>query len=185
MKGKKMSLIDDASRALAPHTRHLTGTISHHAAKLEERLDELKQSSDLGRPDTDDQFKYLIVNKKLPAERQSFDELAGGYDDGGPTLGEIWLIQTICVNGEVNKSPGFVLRTNTGRLILAVKKEFTGSENPGGNSVLLQGEVLFFEPLEEGVFDFTVNVVQRKFPRQHPDAGHGISEALRDSFASF
>lgn len=111
-----MGLLDDASRLLAPHTQAVAGTIDRHGKNITERLGELAQFSDLGRPDTADVSKFLIVNSKLKNERISFDQLTGGNDDGGPSLGEIWLLQSICVNGQANKSPGFAIRTNTGRL---------------------------------------------------------------------
>jgi hypothetical protein len=172
-----MSLMEDASKQLAPHTKHLGSVINRHGIAITQRLDELAQASDIGRPDTDDKFKFLTVRGKLPFEAQTFDNLVGGSDDGGPTLGEIWMLQSICVNGQPNKSPGFTIRTNTGRLIMAVVPEGMGNENIGGDVVLLQGEILIFEPLAEGVFDFTVSLVQRKFPRQEADAGWGVSEA--------
>jgi len=171
-----MSLMEDASKQLAPHTKHLGSVIDRHGIAITQRLNELAQASDIGRPDTADDFKFLTVKKKLPAEAQTFDNIIGGSDDGGPTLGEIWMLQSVCVNGQPNKSPGFAIRTNTGRLILAVVPEGMGNENIGGDVILLQGEILVFEPLAEGVFDFTITVVQRKFPRQAPDAGWGVSQ---------
>jgi hypothetical protein len=171
-----MSLIQDASGALTPHTKYLAGIIDVHGARIVERLDEIAQASDVGRPDTGDDFKFLIVNSKLPALNQTFDNIVGGHDAGGPGLGEIWMVQSICVNGQPNKSPGFAIRTNTGRLIFAVTPEGMGNETTSGSVILLQGEVLIFEPLLEGVFDFTITVVQRKFPRQEADAGFGVSE---------
>jgi hypothetical protein len=170
-----MNFIDDASKALEPHTKHIAGIISANGAKIIERLDEIAQTSDVGRPDTGDDFKFLIVNKKIAAATQPFDTIIGG-GDSGPTLGEIWMVQSICVNGLPNKSPGFAIRTNTGRLIFAVMAEGMGNETTSGSIILLQGEYLIFEPLAEGVFDFTITVVQRKFPRQEPDAGFGVSE---------
>jgi hypothetical protein len=172
-----MSLIDDASSALAPHTRHLSDTVAHHGKKIVEQLNELRRESDVGRPDTGDRFKFFIVRKKLPAEPVPIN-LATQVpnDDPGPTLGEVWLVQSICVNGQPPKSPGFAIRTNTGRLLFAVVPEGMGNETTGGSVVLLQGEVIIFEPLLEGTFDFTLSVILRKASRQTPDGGHGISE---------
>lgn len=170
-----MGIMDDASGALAPHTKHLGGIISRHGAAINQSIRELQQQSDLGRPDTEDDWKFLIVNKKLPLERVSFDQLTNSNDDGGPSLGEVWLIQSICTNGQPNKSPGFNIRTNTGRLLFAIVPEGMGNETVSGSVTLLQGEVIFFEPLAEGVFDFTISLIQRKFPRQEPDAGYGQS----------
>jgi hypothetical protein len=171
-------MIEGASAALVPHTQRLAGVIDEHGRKITEQLDEMIRQSDVGRPDTGDKFKFINVLAKLPATKQTFDNLMPGftYDDGGPTVGEIWMVQTLCVNGQSNKSPGFAIRTNTGRLVFAVVPEGMGNENTGGNVYILQGEVLVFEPLAEGTFDFTLTVVQRKFPRGHADAGWGVSE---------
>lgn len=175
-----MSILDDASTALAPHTKHLGSVVEKHGLAITQRLDELNQSSDIGRPDTADDFKFLTVRKIIPAGVQTFDNLIGGSDDGGPTLGEVWLIQSICLNGGPGKSPAFTIRTNTGRLVYAAPAEFTKMDTMSGSIVLLQGEILEFETALEGIFDFTLSVVQRKFPRQAPDAGWGTSDAAYD-----
>jgi hypothetical protein len=168
--------MDDASRQLAPHTKHLGGIIEKHGAAIAERLSELTQSSDLGRPDTADDFKFLTVRKTIPAGQYTFDNLVGGLDDGGPTLGEVWLVQAIALNGLPGKSPAFALRTNTGRLIYGAKPEENNVDTFSGSIVLLQGEILEMEVPLEGAFDFSLTVIQRKFPRQEPDAGWGVSE---------
>jgi len=172
-----MSILDDASKQLAPHTKHLGGIIERHGTAIAERLSELTQSSDLGRPDTADDFKFLTVRKTIAPGIYTFDNLVGGLDDGGPTLGEIWLVQAIALNGVPGKSPAFAIRTNTGRLIYGAKAEENAVDTFSGSVVLLQGEILEMEVALEGSFDFTITVIQRKFPRQPADAGWGISEA--------
>jgi len=180
-----MSLIEDASAALAPHTRHLAdhlvGTIREQGGRIEEELRELRQQSDLGRPDTGDIFKFFIIRRQVVlgvAGEQIPLNLVSGVpnDDPGPTLGEVWLIESICTNGLPPKSPGFTIRTNTGRLIFAVVPEGMGNESISGSVILLQGETLVMEPSATGLFDFTISVLLRKYPRRQPDAGYGVSE---------
>jgi|SRR5208283_852007 len=173
-----MSLIDDASAALAPHTRHLTDTLAYHGTRISEQLSELSQTSDVGRPDTGDPFKFLIVaKKKLPPETVPLNLITGIVnDEAGPALGEIWLLQSLVSSGSVPKSPQFNIRTNTGRLLFASNAEGNSNEKYGGDVVLLQGEIFVFEPAAEGIFDFTISVILRKLPRQHADAGYGVSE---------
>ena len=173
-----MSLMEDASRALAPHTRHLTDTLAYHGDRIYEQLSELHQVSDVGRPDTGDVFKFLIVaKKKLPLEIVPLNLITGVQnDEAGPSLGEIWLIQSLVSSGSVPKSPQFNIRTNTGRLLFASNTEGNSNEKYGGDVILLQGELLVFEPSAEGIFDFTISVVLRKRSRQKPDAGYGVSE---------
>lgn len=173
-----MSFIEDASNALAPHTRHLTNSLNYHGARLDQKLSELVQLSDLGRPDTGNVFKFLIVQrKKLPLETVPLNLITGiQNDEAGPSLGEIWLLQSLVSSGSTPKSPQFNIRTNTGRLIYASSTEGNSNEKYGGDIILLQGEVLIFEPSAEGVFDFTISVILRKMPRQRPDAGYGVSE---------
>jgi hypothetical protein len=157
-----MSLIDDASRALAPHTAAVVETLNRHGENIAERV------GDLGRPDTGDQFYSIIRNGKIEGEQNLTESRA-------PEQGEIWLIQCICANGEVLKSPAFAVRTNTGRLIFAMPKEAVNTQQPGGDIPLLPGETLLFQPHAGGEFDFTITVVMRKAPRPPADAGFGIS----------
>lgn len=180
-----MSFIDEASRAAAPHTRHITdqvcATIDSQGAKIESSIREVLQRSDLGRPDTGDVFKFFIIRREVivgtVGEQIPLNLVSGvPNDDPGPTLGEIWAIQSICVNGLPTKSPGFTIRTNTGRLIFAVVPEGMGNESVSGSVVLLQGEALVMEPRATGVFDFTLSVLLRKYRRPAPDAGYGVSE---------
>jgi hypothetical protein len=172
-----MSLMEDASRALAPHTRHLTDTLQYHGDRIYQQLSELNQESDVGRPDTGNAFKFIIVRKKLPAEAQPLNLITGlQNDEAGPSLGEWWLLQSLVTAGAVPKSPQYNIRTNTGRLIYASNAEANDNQKYGGDVVLLQGEIFVFEPAAEGVFDFTMSVVLRKMPRQQPDAGYGVSE---------
>lgn len=161
-----MSLIDDMSKGLAPHTHTLTGTIDEHGRAIQEGIKELRNRiSDLGRPDTGDTLKYLNFRKKT-AEAIFFE---------GPTVGEIWTIQTMVSNGAVAKTPPFVIRTNTGRLIFAVKVEEMANLVTSGNIVLAAGEELILEPSAEGAYDFTISYLLRKFRRPPADGGHGES----------
>jgi hypothetical protein len=179
-KGNSMFDFDEIARkfsaALKPHTDY----VGKHARDIVEAINELKQESDLGRPDTADQFKFLNFRGTtteagpIPLE-QLIKNLSAA---GGPTAGEVWLLQTVCVNGIPGKSPAFNIRTDTGRLIAAAVAEGTGNENYGGSVVLLQGERLVFESTAPGTFDFTVSFVQRKFPRQDPDAGFGVNQQV-------
>src|SRR5271167_3280166 len=119
-----MSLIDELVGKAAPHVDYLTQTIGYHGARITEELRELRRESDLGRPDTGDNFKFINVRSALNHEN---------YVIGEPTLGEVWLVQAMCVNGKANVTPEFVVRTNTGRLVFAVVKEGMGLEIPGGD----------------------------------------------------
>jgi len=170
-----MSLIDDASNALSPHTRHLTDTVAYHGERITSCLEDIrKQQSDVGRPDTGDVFKFFIVKAKLAKENVPINLATNVVnDDPGPTIGEVWLMQSICVNGLALKSPGFNLRTNTGRLLFAVVPEGMGNESVGGDVVLLQGETIIFEPTAEGSYDFTISVILRKAPRAIPSSEWG------------
>lgn len=178
-------LVDGGSKALVPHTErighHIDNAQKAQTARLAEVIRELRQQSDLGRPDTGDAFKFFIVRRQVTlgtAGEQIPINLVTNVpnDDSGPTLGEIWAIQAICVNGLPNKSPGFSVRTNTGRLLFAVVAEGMGNESVSGTIILLQGETIVFEPLATGVFDFTLTVLLRKYRRQSPDAGAGVSQ---------
>lgn len=166
-----MSLIEQLSAALSPHTRHLADTASAHLTNITGLLREIRQQSDLGRADTGDTFKFIIRNGQINVTERL----------EGPTLGEIWSVQSICVNGHTKKSPGFTVRTNTGRLIFACLPESMGNEGVGGDVVMLQGEELIFEPEAAGQFDFTIGVLLRKYPRQQPDAGAGVSESAYEN----
>lgn len=172
-----MSLIEDASRALAPHTRHLSDAIGSRLEEVVTNLREIRQQSDLGRPDTGDVFKHFIVRREIAGPFNGPLNLATNVpnDDPGPALGEDWMIQSICVNGVPNLTPAFTIRTNTGRLIFSVLKEGMGCETPGGDIVLKQGENLVLEAPTTGVYDFTLTVLMRKYRRQRPDAGYGTS----------
>lgn len=172
-----MSLFDDLANTFGFHAERLRQTVDAHGQRIVEQLNELTHSSDVGRPDTGDDFKFLIKRGHANAGLTPFDNLIG-QGQGGPTVGEDWLVQSICVNGQNNATPSFCIRTNTGRLIFAVVKEGMGNETTGGSVVIKQGEVLEIEMIEAGNVDFTLCVIQRKYPRPPADAGYGISQEV-------
>jgi hypothetical protein len=173
-----MGFIEDISRALWPHTQHMTNQVGGRLDTIAESLHEIKRQGDIGRPDTGDVFKFFIFKGKAKGIIELGEMVKAG---GEPTLGEDWLVQSLAVNGVINKSPGFALRTNTGRLIIAIVAEGMGSENIGGDVVIKQGEQILFEAEAEGTFDFTLTVIQRKYFRPiMPTAGAGISGETYD-----
>jgi hypothetical protein len=163
-----MGILDDLSAKLWPHTAALTDTIERHREALE-------RTSDIQKPDVEDKFHHIIRKGKFKGEATRLAQDVREQESAGPTLGEMWLFQSICVNGLPNASPTFTIRTNTGRLIVAVVKEGMGMETPGGDVAILVGEELIFEPSAEGTYDFTLTFRRIFLPRQRPDAGYGQS----------
>lgn len=168
-----MSLMDQLSEALAPHTRHVTDQVGGHLTSIEATLREISQKSDLARGDTGDTYSYLIRQSVLAS---------GSIALGGPAQGEIWSVQNVVTNGKIIKSPAFAIRTNTGRLIFSAEAEKNEVQNIAGNAVLFPGEELVIESLG-GTFDFVVTSILRKMPRQAPDAGWGVNEEVYEERA--
>lgn len=166
-----MSLIEQLSAALAPHTAHIAERGEHRLHAIEQTLREIRQQGDLGRPDTGDAAKYVIVNGAIAAGRV---ELAAGEQ---PTVGEAWILQQVITNGKGPKSPAFVIRTNTGRLLFSAEGEQNTTQNVGGNALLRPGETIIIESAG-GSFDFIMAFTLRKEARQQPDAGYGMSEEV-------
>jgi hypothetical protein len=170
MATRTRNFMEQLSDFLHPHTERISNAIIQAGHRIEQRV------SHLGKPDTGDNFHHIIVKRKLSAALKELNMGQNETDPPGPTLGEIWLVRSIAVNGIPGKSPRFVIRTNTGRLIFAVVKEGMGIEIAGGDIVLTQGEVFMFEAEAEGEFDFTITINQRKLPRQIADAGYGTAQ---------
>lgn len=169
-----MGIIDEMSKQLSPHTERIAGVLHNGLSRMEARI------SDLGKPDTGDQFFHISRKAKIPVGQQPLRVQIGGGGRSGPSPGEIWLLQCMCTNGATLKSPAWTLRTNTGRLIAAVIKEGIGMETPGGDIPILFGEELIFEPAEEGEFDFTITFKRRFYERPHPNAIGGVSGERHD-----
>lgn len=173
-----MSLLDNLVTVFGHHATNLTEVVDRHGGHITAKLDELLQRSDLGRVDTGDQLGFIVANKRaINAGITPLGSFAPNVE-GGPSLGEDWMIQTLVCNGQPNKTPVFQIRTNTGRLIFAVVKEGMGNESVSGSAVLKQGEELLLETAENGIFDFTLSFLMRKYPRQEPDAGYGVSQEV-------
>lgn len=166
-----MSLIEQLSAALAPHTKHLSERADFRLEGIERTLREIRQQGDLGRPDTGDLAKYVIVNGAIAAGRV---ELAAGEQ---PTVGEVWILQQVISNGKGPKSPAYIIRTNTGRLLFSAELEQNTTQNVGGNALMRPGESIVIESAG-GVFDFILSFTLRKEPRQQADAGYGMSEEV-------
>jgi hypothetical protein len=159
-----LGIIDDIGRMMAPHTAALV----QKGDDLESRMCEIEQRiSDLARPDVGDIFLRIIRKGKFPVEKIRL---------GQPKSGEYWMVQMFTTNGIASESPPFTVRTSGGALIIAALARGTGQEPVNGDVAILPGEELWFEPAEEGVFDFTMHLIRRKIPQHHPNAGAGVGQ---------
>lgn len=167
-----MSLLDP----FLPHVQRAAQAHEHYMARMtaaiEETAREARQMSDLGRPDTGDVSKYVILNAAGVGAGQQI--LQNGET---PALGEAWMLQQVITNGKGVKSPAFVIRTNTGRLLFSSELEQNTTQNVGGNAMLRPGENLILESAG-GNFDFILAFSLRKEQRPAPDAGYGVSEEV-------
>jgi len=168
-----VGILDDLSAKLWPHTAAVTTALAEHK-------DMLERIGDVSKPDVGDKFHHVIRRGKFAATAIRLSQDVREQEPAGPTLGEMWLFQSICLNGVANKTPEFQIRTNTGRLIFAAAKEGVGMETPGGDIAILIGEELIFEPSVEGVYDFTLTFRRVFLPRIQPDAGYGQSNERFD-----
>ena len=161
-----MNVFQQLSEALRPHRESLEQTIAYRLHCIEQLLEHGNRLSDLGKPDTDDQFLRLIRKGKFPKETLL----------GRPRLGEYWLIQAVTNNGVAIKSPAATIRTNVGAVVAVLTKEAVVNLLLNGTVVALPGEELILEPEAEGEYDLTVHIVRRKIPQHVPDATAGQAQ---------
>ncbi len=151
-----MSLFENLSEALKPHTDKLSNDAAFHMAALHAKLGSIERAVfDLQRGDIGNKWQRFQIKRKF-AEGENFEV-------GTCPINEIWLIQAIAADGVQEKSPAFVILSN-GVLIESVIKEGLGFEGVGGNQAVFSGEILSITARAEGSINCVITVIRRPLP---------------------
>lgn len=156
-----MSLLDDFVSKMTPHITRLNANIAIQGSAIRGHLERIEQhASDLGRGDIGDIYFRRRFTQALTANERALVNRV--------PLNEIWLLQSMCANGQVLKSPAFMVDASRIPVIYIVK-EGGGYEGIGGNAVFLPGDEIGIttqETVGENNLDVTFTFIRRIIPPQ-------------------
>jgi len=148
-----MGVFDGLAELLAPHAQRLNGTIAASSAHVGTKLDDISES--LNRATALSKWFRIQIAKELPAEKQEIGQVP---------MNEVWILQSLVVDGIQNKSPAFVIEADNA-LIASVIKEGVGSEK--FNVAFLPGEEITITPREKGFIRAGINIIRQPIPAQN------------------
>ena len=167
-----MGFIDDLGKSLSPAAEKLNTTLNMHGWLLQERLQRLENRiSDLGRPDVGDFYFRRSIQGTFPeGETELFTA----------DVGEFLAVQFVTINGLTLATPAFRIMAG-GVMILAFAKEGIGSEEPGGDIMIMPGEKVTINMSAAGKVEATLGMTRILKNREEVPFQTGPSEELLSS----